>query len=78
MGLFFQKAGIPIAPCILGIVLGTMAEANLRRAMTVAVAKEINLFFYIVSRPISVVVILLVILLIYTNMKSAPRAKNAE
>ena len=78
VGLFFQKAGIPIAPCILGIVLGTMAEANLRRAMTVAVAKEINLFFYIVSRPISVVVILLVILLIYTNMKSALRAKNAE
>jgi putative tricarboxylic transport membrane protein len=78
IGIFFKKAEIPIAPCILGMVLGNLTESNLRRAMTVAGAKNMSLFSYVMTRPLSIVVVLLVGLLIYTNVRNSLREQNAE
>lgn len=50
-GLVCKRAKIPVAPIILGMILGTMAEENLRRAMTIASAKSLSLVGYIVMRP---------------------------
>ena len=76
VGLFFKKAGIPIAPAVLGMILGSMAEQNLRQSMVIASAKSMNLFKYIVFRPISIVLIVLIGLLLVGNIKTNLRGKE--
>ena len=76
VGLFFKKAGIPIAPAVLGMILGSMAEQNLRQSMVIASAKSMNLFKYIVFRPISIVLIVLIGLLLLGNIKTNLRGKE--
>ncbi len=78
IGFLFKRNQIPIAPSVLGMILGSMAEQNLRRSMTIATAKKIGLVSYILFRPISVVILILLAILIYSNMKTALRAKNEE
>jgi len=76
VGLLFKRHQIPIAPTVLGFILGGLAEQNLRQAMVIAKAKSIPLFNYIVLRPISGVIIVLIALLIYGNIKIALRDKG--
>lgn len=78
IGLMFKRCQIPIAPSVLGMILGAMAEQNLRRSLTIATAKEVSLVSYILLRPISVVILILLAILIYSNMKTALRANNEE
>lgn len=78
MGLLFKRNQIPIAPCILGMILGSMAEKNLRRSLTVAAAKGIPLAAYILVRPIYIAIIVLLVILFYSNMKTMMREKNNE
>lgn len=75
IGFVFKRNQIPIAPSVLGMILGAMAEQNLRRTLTIAGAKEVNIFSYILLRPISVVILILLALLIYGNMKTALRSE---
>ena len=74
-GLVCKRAKIPI---ILGMILGTMAEENLRRAMTIASAKSLSLVGYIVMRPVSLVVLALVVLLIAGNVYSSCKQRKAK
>lgn len=74
IGLLFKRNQIPIAPSVLGMILGAMAEQNLRRSLTIADAKGVNIFSYILLRPISLVVLVLLGLLIYGNMKTVLRS----
>ena len=48
-----RKFDIPVAPCILALVLGDMAELSLRRALLLAGGSPLGL----VSSPISVVLL---------------------
>ena len=77
-GLICKRAKIPVAPIILGMILGTMAEENLRRAMTIASAKSLSLVGYIVMRPVSLVVLALVALLIAGNVYSSCKQRKAK
>ena len=77
-GLVCKRAKIPVAPIILGMILGTMAEENLRRAMTIASAKSLSLVGYIVMRPVSLVVLALVVLLIAGNVYSSCKQRKAK
>lgn len=78
IGLFFKRNQIPTAPAVLGMILGSMAEKNLRRTITIAAAKETSVISYILFRPISIVILVLLVLLIYGNMKTAIRFQNKE
>ncbi|MBS5589336.1 MAG: tripartite tricarboxylate transporter permease [Clostridiales bacterium] len=78
IGLVFKRFQIPIAPAVLGMILGSMAEKNLRRSLTIAAAKNSNIVSYILFRPISLVILILLILLVYGNFKTALRKKNEE
>ena len=78
IGLVFKRFQIPIAPAVLGMILGSMAEKNLRRSLTIAAAKNSNIVSYILLRPISLVILILLILLVYGNFKTALRKKNEE
>ena len=68
-----QRFKFSLTPMILGLVLGSMAEENLRQSMVIAAAKSVNLFSYIVLRPISIVIIVLIALLIWGNFKTRLR-----
>lgn len=76
IGLLFKRFGIPIAPSILGMILGNMAETNLRQSIVIAHAKQINIIRFIMLRPISIVIALLLVILIYSNVKIA--MKNSK
>lgn len=49
-GYFLRKANVPLAPLILGVVLGNMMEQNLRRALAISDGDASILF----SSPISI------------------------
>lgn len=49
IGYFMRKFGVPVAPCILGLVLGDLAELSFRRALLIADGSPLGL----VSSPLS-------------------------
>ncbi|NEU31891.1 C4-dicarboxylate ABC transporter permease [bacterium LRH843] len=57
IGYYFEKTKFPLAPIVLGIVLGPIAEVHFRRAMEMSNG-DITIFF---TRPISLIMILLAI-----------------
>lgn len=60
VGYFMQKADIPPVPIILGIVLGPIAESNLRNALVMS-AGSLKIFY---QRPIALLIILITVLLV--------------
>jgi len=55
IGYFMKKLDFPIAPAVLGLVLGDRAEAALRRSLLLSLGDPLIL----VSRPISVILLAL-------------------
>lgn len=53
-GFLLNNAGMPMGPVVLGVILGPMAETNLRRALMTD--PSVSLFF---TRPISLILIVL-------------------
>lgn len=70
IGIFFKKLNIPTAPIILGLILGTMAETNLRQSMTIANAQHTNIFGYLFSSPISIGILVLLFVILVSSFKS--------
>jgi putative tricarboxylic transport membrane protein len=54
LGYLMKKFGFPLTPMILGVILGPLAETNLRRALQTS--SDYSLFF---TRPISLVLLIL-------------------
>lgn len=73
LGYLLSKAKIPLAPMILGVILGPMAESNFRRALMTD--SDLTLFL---TRPISLFFILMaVVSLIYPFYKKYKSIKKA-
>lgn len=62
MGYFLKTTGFATAPLILGMVLSPIAENNWRRAL---ILSRGNMWKYFLSRPISIVLLLLVVLSLF-------------
>ncbi|WP_096437403.1 tripartite tricarboxylate transporter permease [Alteribacter populi] len=58
LGYFFDKAKFPLAPVILGVVLGPLAEENFRRALLMG-NNDFSIFF---TRPISLTLVSLAVI----------------
>jgi putative tricarboxylic transport membrane protein len=58
LGLLFRRYGYPITPLILGVVIGPMAEQELRRAVQISDGD----FMTLIEKPFSVVIYSLLIL----------------
>lgn len=58
LGLLFRRYGYPITPLILGVVIGPMAEQELRRAVQISDGE----FMTLIEKPFSVVIYSLLIL----------------
>jgi putative tricarboxylic transport membrane protein len=54
IGYFMRKYKIPIAPAVLGLVLGDLAELSLRRSLLLSLGDPMIL----ISRPISLILLL--------------------
>lgn len=56
-------AGFPGAPFILGVILGSMTDSNLRRALTISGGSFLPMF----QRPISLVFLAVIVILILSQ-----------
>lgn len=63
LGYFLRKFGFPTAPVVLAIILGPMAELGFKRAAVMA--KGAPILGYYLSRPLSLILIVLVILSLF-------------
>ncbi|MDI6600426.1 MAG: tripartite tricarboxylate transporter permease [Thermoanaerobacteraceae bacterium] len=76
LGYLLKKTGFPLAPLILGNILGPMAETNLRRALMTS-----NNLWLFVTRPISLLFLLFALLSViypfYRNYKRNRLAKQS-
>ncbi len=59
LGYFSRKLGFATAPMVLGMILGPMAEKNWRQTLVICRG---DLFGYFLSRPIAIVIAILVII----------------
>ncbi|NEU31707.1 tripartite tricarboxylate transporter permease [bacterium LRH843] len=70
LGVVFRKFSIPTPPIVLGIILGPLAELNLRQSLTFATAKGTSIFEYIFFRPLSIMIFILLLIIIYASVKN--------
>lgn len=75
VGFVFEKAGFPLAPMVLSVILGPMIEEHFLRALinVGSVGGTILSFF---TRPISLVMVFLLLFSIYTQIKLVPQMEK--
>jgi TctA family transporter len=61
LGFFLEKLDVPLAPLILGLILGPMVEDNLR----VGLIKTNGNFLPFITRPISLTIIIIMFLILF-------------
>jgi len=72
LGYFLSKNDYPIAPLVLGLVLGPMVENNLRRALTISNGD----FSVFISRPISLIFLVITVLWLLVPFMMKRRGKD--
>lgn len=73
LGLLMRLAEIPVAPAVVGVILGPLAEQQLRRALTLSEGDPLIL----VSSPVTIVLWAVVVLAIVVPLV-LPRVRRAE
>lgn len=61
---FLTEMGYPIAPLVIGVILGPMADSNLRRALMVSGGSFAPVF----TRPVSLLLFLIIVLLLVSQV----------
>ena len=81
LGYLLRRTGFATAPLVLGMVLGEIVESNWRRAL---IMSRGNMFKYFLSRPISLALLVLIalsmftpVLMNYVDKKSRAQEKSA-
>ncbi|MCB1469374.1 MAG: tripartite tricarboxylate transporter permease, partial [Rhizobiaceae bacterium] len=70
IGFLMRETGFPVAPMILGVVLGPILDNNLRRSLSISQGDPLQF----VSRPISMVIAALVLAIILFSLPPVQRA----
>jgi putative tricarboxylic transport membrane protein len=73
VGYFLEKVNVPLAPIILGMILGPMAEQSVRRALLISRGDATELL----TRPISATLAVATVLVIAWPLIKAMRRKQA-
>jgi putative tricarboxylic transport membrane protein len=76
-GLVCMRLGFPLAPMLLGYVLGPMMEENLRRSMLMA-GGDATVFFQPVAHPISLTFMIVTVLIMIVMLAPAVRSRRGE
>ena len=69
---FLTEMGYPIAPLVIGVILGPMADENLRRALMVTQGS----FWPILTRPVSLGLVLIIVWMVLVQIPSVRALKN--
>lgn len=78
LGYVLRKADYPLAPIILGIILGPLAEENLDRVIILANAADTSIMGYFLQRWQTVLIMVLTIAtLVYSFYREAKTRKSA-
>ena len=72
LGYVLQKRDYPVAPVILGLVLGGMMDSNFRRAVSLAVSED-NFLGAMFGRPLSIVLLVLTVFSIASNVPAVKK-----
>lgn len=71
IGYIFMVLNVSRSPLVLGLVLGSMAESNFSRALSLAHGSFTDLLVQFLTRPMSLILILLCVLSIYFGLRSS-------
>ena len=74
VGFVFKRIRIPTAPIVLGLILGPLIERNLRRSLTIASARGMNIGVFFLQRPITIALIVLLVLAIISLRRKKSRS----
>lgn len=69
---FMIEMGYPIAPLVIGVILGPMADENLRRALMVTQGS----FWPVFTRPVSLSLVLIMVWMVLVQIPFVREAKN--
>jgi putative tricarboxylic transport membrane protein len=69
---FLIEMGYPIAPLVIGVILGPMADENLRRALMVSQGS----FWPVFTRPVSLALILIILWMVLVQFPLVKRLKD--
>ncbi|GAB1484128.1 hypothetical protein MASR2M78_29450 [Treponema sp.] len=70
IAFFLTEMGYPIAPLVIGLILGPMADESLRRALMIGKGSFLPMF----QRPVA---LLLFIIIVFTFVSQTPPYKKA-
>ncbi|AVI62703.1 tripartite tricarboxylate transporter permease [Halomonas sp. GFAJ-1] len=77
VGAIFKKIHVPLAPIIIGVVLGPLIETNLARAMRIASARNMPLWEYLMATPLSKGLVALVVIMLIVVIRMRHKEKVA-
>ena len=63
LGYFFERLKYPAAPAVLGVILGSLLDSNLRRSLMAANGSLVN--FY--TRPIAIILLVLIFFSVFSQ-----------
>jgi putative tricarboxylic transport membrane protein len=69
---FLTEMGYPIAPLVIGVILGPMADENLRRALMVSQGS----FWPIFTRPVAIGLVVIIVWLVLVQIPSVKAFKD--
>ena len=72
VGYFFQRYRFPVSPILLALILGPMAESNLRRALIISDNSIID----VISRPITATFLILGLVTLVTSIRLQTKGTN--
>ena len=74
MGFLMRRFDFPIAPVVVGLILGPIAEAQLRRALAISLGDPMTLL----QSPISATLLAIALFLLVLAVLPSLRAKRDE
>lgn len=75
-GFLFKIARIPVAPAVLGIILGPIAEEGIRQSLLMAKSQHISLMHFLIERPICLVLFCILGLICYASFASFKKTEK--
>lgn len=76
-GYLFKRHDFPVGSIILGLILSSLIEMNLRRALNAAYLSIPELFLQIVTSPLSLILFLCIVLLTVYQLPPVKKAAAA-
>ena len=78
IGFIFRKYGVPTAPIVLALILGPMADRYMYTGANIAKREGLSFWQYIPTRPLSIVMIILILLALFSPLLSKAISKNYQ